>query len=392
MSGCVHLAHHWWVWQRGGGRVFADMAELFPGAELSMIVHAPSTLSPEMAARVIHASVLQRVSPRWLDHRKLLPLFPWAVRGLSAPEGTRLLLTSDAAVIKGMRKPPGCVQVCYCHSPPRYLWDMTDEYVRRTGGLGAIGRRVFRWAAERVRRFDFEAAANVDHFIANSNFVADRIRRCYGREAKVIYPAVDIGRLQPTGLAAADFYLVVSELVAYKRVDLAVAACTRLGRRLVVAGDGAELSRLRLQAGPTVEFRGRVRDDEVARLLAECRALLHPQVEDFGLTPVEAQAAGRPVIALGVGGARETVIDGRTGVFFAEQTVGGLEEAIRRFEALPPGALGVEACRSNAERFNRPRFQSELRAALLEWTPEIAGSLFRKTDCGWTKPGPAAMG
>jgi len=366
----VHLAHHWWVWQRGGGKVFADMAELFPDAEVSMIVHAPETLTPEMARRRIHASPLQRVAPRWIDHRKLLPLYPWAVGRLAAPKGTRLLLTSDAAVIKGMRKPSDCVQVCYCHSPPRYLWDMADDYARRTGGLGRAGRAIFRRVAARVKEFDRMSADNVDHFIANSRFVAERIARCYGREARVIHPAVDIGRLRPSGRPADDYYLLVSELVAYKRADLAVETCSRLGRRLVVVGDGAEARSLRSRAGATIEFRGRAPDQEVLSLLAGCRALLHPQVEDFGLTPVEAQASGRPVIALGKGGALETVVDGKTGIFFREQSVESLAEAIGRFETMD-GGLAPEACRRNAERFSRDRFQAELRDAVREWAPGV---------------------
>jgi glycosyltransferase involved in cell wall biosynthesis len=391
MSGRVHLAHHWWVWQRGGGRVFEDMAALFPEAGVSMIVYAPETLTLGMAVRTIFTSALQRIAPRWVDHRWLLAFFPAAVRRMRAPEGTRLLLSSDAAVIKGMRKPPGCVQVCYCHSPPRYLWGMTEDYARHTSGLGGLGRKVFRRVAERVRRFDLESSGNVDHFIANSQFVAERILRCYGRKARVIYPAVDIERLRPSGEAPGDYFLVVSELVSYKRVDLAVDACSRLGLRLIVVGDGAEAKALRARAGKTVEFVGRTDDAEVVRLMAGCRALLHPQVEDFGLTPVEVQAAGRPVIALGIGGALETVIDGQTGLFFAEQSVDGLADAIGRFEALVPGGLSVEACRRNAERFSRGRFQSELKAALFEWLPD-AGALFHEADCDWTRSGPETMG
>jgi glycosyltransferase involved in cell wall biosynthesis len=366
----VHLAHHWWVWQRGGGRVFEDMASLFPDAEVSMIVHARETLTPAMALRRIHTSILQRLAPRWVDHRWLLPLYPWAVSRMRAPAGTRLLLTSDAAVIKGMRKPAGCVQVCYCHSPPRYLWGMLDDYARHTSGLGGFGRRVFRFVAERVRRFDLKAAGNVDHFIANSRFVAERIQGCYGRNALVIYPAVDIERLRPTGEAPGEYYLVVSELVSYKRVDLAVDACSRLGLRLVVVGDGAEAKTLRLRAGKTVEFVGRVDDAEVVRLMSGCRALLHPQIEDFGLTPVEVQAAGRPVIALARGGALETVIAGETGLFFQEQRVEDICAVLTAFE-IDVGRFSPEVCRRNAERFSRDRFCDQLSEALREWVPSL---------------------
>ncbi len=370
MSGPVHLAHHWWVWRRGGGRVFEDMAALFPAAEVSMIMHAPETLTPAMALRHIRCSALQRIAPRWVDHRWLLPLFPWAVRRMCIPLETRLLLTSDSAVIKGLPKPEGCVQVCYCHSPPRYLWDMAEDYARQTSGLGRLGRWVFRRAIGGVRRFDRAAADNVDHFIANSRFVAGRIARCYGRESRVIYPAVDVVKYRPTGEPPEDFYLIVSELVAYKRVDLAVSACTLLGRRLIVVGDGVEMKKLKRGAGPKVEFRGRVNDAEVAGLMARCRAFLHPQIEDFGLTAVEVQASGRPVIALGEGGALESVVAGETGLFFGRQDEVALVAAILEFEGMPV-AFSPENCRKNAERFSLARFQAELGDALREWVPDV---------------------
>ena len=368
MNGPVHLAHHWWVWQRGGGKVFEAMAALFPEAEVSMIVHAPETLTPAMARRRIHASPLQAIAPRWADHRWLLPLYPWAVRRLGAPEGTRLLLTSDAAVIKGMRKPPGCVQVCYCHSPPRYLWDMQADYEKQAGGLA---RRAFRLAVARVRRFDRAAADNVDHFIANSHFVAERIRRCYGREAAVLHPPVEVARFRPAAAGPGDYYLLVSELVSYKRADLAAAACARLGRRLVVVGDGPEARRLRRDFAGAVEFRGRRPDAEVAELMAGCRAFLHPQLEDFGITAVEAQAAGRPVVAFRGGGALETVVEGETGLFFDEQTPEALAAALAKLESRRE-PFSAAACRRQAERFAPEIFQAELRRLLAQFAPGVA--------------------
>ncbi len=370
MSGPVHLAHHWWVWPRGGGKVFEEMAALFPEAEVSMIVHAPETLTPAMARRRIHSSPLQRISPHPVDHRWLLPFYPWAVRRLGAPEGTRLLLTSDASVIKGLRKPPGCVQVCYCHSPPRYLWDMAEDYARHTGGLRGPGRRIFRIAAERVRRFDREAADNVDHFVANSHFVAERIRRFYGREAAVLHPPVEVARFRPAAAGPGDYYLLVSELVSYKRADLAAAACARLGRRLVVVGDGPEAKRLRRNFAGAVEFRGRRPDAEVAELMAGCRAFLHPQLEDFGITAVEAQAAGRPVVAYRGGGALETVAEGETGLFFDEQTPEALASALTQLESRRE-PFSAAACRRQAERFAPEIFRAELRRLLAGFAPDV---------------------
>lgn len=366
----VHLAHQWWVSRRGGERLFEELAGLFPEAGISTLFLRRDTLTPAMAGRSWQVSPLGWIAPRFVEHRKLLPLFPWAVRRLKVPVGTRLLLTSDAAVIKGIGKPPGCVQVCYCHSPPRYLWDMADDYALRMGGLGVSGRWLFRRLLPRLQRFDREAAAQVDCFIGNSRFVAERIRRIYRREAEVIYPPVDWERFAGPETAPSDTYLVVSELVSYKRVDLAVEACTRSKRKLIVAGDGPERARLAAAAGPSVRFVGRVDDAEVVRLMRACRALIHPQIEDFGISAVEVQAAGRPVIAFRGGGALETVIEGRTGVFFDRQTPEALAAALDRFERMP--AFSVAECRRNAQGYSPERFRSEMLAFVARVMPEGA--------------------
>jgi glycosyltransferase involved in cell wall biosynthesis len=209
--------------------------------------------------------------------------------------------------------------------------------------------------------WDRVSSDRVDHFVANSREVAGRIRRHYRRDSEVIYPPVDTGAIRPNGRPAEDFYLVVSRLVGYKRVDLAVQAATRLGRRLVVVGRGPELKRLRALAGPTVELRGWVDDAEVASLYARCRGFLFPGLEDFGIAPVEVQAAGRPVVAYARGGALETVVDGVTGVLFEEQTVESLAGAILRLEAMETDPA---ACRRNAERFGAPEFRRRMHAAI----------------------------
>ena len=334
---------------------------MFPEAAISTLFLNRPTLSPAMAARDWRVSPLGRIAPRFVEHRKLLPLYPWAVRRLRVPAGTRLLLSSDATLIKGLRKPPGCFHVCYCHSPPRYLWDLANEYARRTAGLGAAGRWLFRLLLPRLRAFDRAAADGVDSFLANSRFVANRIRRCYGREAAVVYPPVDLRRFAPASVGG--YYLVVAELVAYKRVALAVAACARTGRRLVVVGAGAERARLRRLAGPTVEFTGRRSDAEVADLMAHCRALVYPQIEDFGIAAVEAQAAGRPVLAYRGGGALETVVEGKTGLFFDAQEETALVATLDDFEAAP-GRFAPEACCRQAARFAPEEFRTGLGRAI----------------------------
>lgn len=363
---CVHLAHHWWVAYRGGERVLEGLAALFPEAGISTLFLRRGALTEGMAARRWQVSPLGRIAPRFVDHRKLLPLHPWAVRRLQVPQGTSLLLSSDAALIKGLRKPPGCVHVCYCHSPARYLWDMAADYLSRTAGIGGPGRWLFRRVLPQLQRFDRDAAAQVAHFIANSQFVAERIRRIYGRDAAVIHPPVDVERFAGPETAPGDYYLVVSELVSYKRVDLAVAACTRAGRKLIVAGDGPDRVRLAATAGSSVQFVGRVGDAEVVRLMRGCCAFLHPQIEDFGITAVEAQAAGRPVIAFRGGGALETVREGETGLFFGEQTTEALTAALDCFERTVE-RFSPAACRAHAAVFDSSRFRSSIERQLREW-------------------------
>jgi glycosyltransferase involved in cell wall biosynthesis len=284
-----------------------------------------------------------------------LPLMPMAFEefDLSAFD---VVISASSACAKGVVTRPGTLHVCYSHTPCRYIWDLYPEYTR-----GKLLRPFFAPIAHWLRIWDRVSSDRVDHFIANSREVAGRIRRHYRRESEVIYPPVDTEAIRPSGKAAEDFYLVVSRLVGYKRVDLAVEAATRLGRRLVVVGRGPEMKRLRALAGPTVELRGWVDDAEVASLYARCRGFLFPGLEDFGIAPVEVQAAGRPVVAYARGGALETVVDGVTGVLFEEQTVDSLADAILRLEALE---IDPAHCRRNAERFDAQEFRRRVRAAI----------------------------
>lgn len=354
----VLLAHHWYMSRRGGERVFEQIAELFPNAEMLFLCINRSALGPAVAGRELHVSFLRLLTPGFCDHRWLLPLYPLATRMLPVPPRTKLILSSDASVLKGLRKPTGCVHVCYCHSPPRYLWDLSEEYLTQTAGLSGAKARLFRWLLPWFRRFDFNAAQRVDHFIANSAFVAERISRLYGRGAHVIHPGIDIARFMPRKVSE-GFYLCVGELVSYKRIDLAVEVCTQSRRKLIVVGEGPEMPRLRSMSGSTIQFLGRLPDPEVAQLMSRCRALIHPQVEDFGIAAVESQAAGRPVVAFGRGGALETVIDGETGWFFHEQTASSLAAVLDRVDQAGE-ALSAEACRRNAERFSHEAFRENL--------------------------------
>jgi glycosyltransferase involved in cell wall biosynthesis len=349
---------------RGGERCLEVFAELFPAADLYTLLHVPGSVSAPIEHRRIVTSFLQRVPQAERRYRHYLPLFPAAVRALDL-RGYDLVLSSSHAVAKSVRVPPGALHVCYCFTPMRYVWDLYADYFGPRAGPAA--RLVMPALAAWLRRWDRRTASRVHHFVAISRFVADRIRRAYGREADVIYPPVDVSRFR-VDEAPGEYYLVVSALTPYKRVDLAVAACTRLGRRLLVVGSGPEAGRLRALAGPTVELLGWCDDARVAELYARCRALLFPPLEDFGIAPLEAMASGRPVIALGAGGARETVVppgegEPPTGLFFARQTVDDLAEAIRRFEA-SAHAFEPKALRRRAEAFDRPLFRERIHAYL----------------------------
>lgn len=360
----VALVHDWLTGMRGGERCLEVFAELFPDADLYTLLHVPGSVSPTIERRRIVTSFIQRLPQAQRRYRHYLPLFPAAVRAFDL-RGYDLVLSSSHAVAKSVRVPAGALHVCYCFTPMRYVWDLYDDYFGPRSGLAA--RLVMPPVAVWLRRWDRRTAAGVHHFVAISRFVADRIRRAYGREADVIYPPVDVSRFR-VDEAPGEFYLVVSALTPYKRVDLAVEACNRLGRKLLVVGSGPEERRLRALAGPTVELLGWRDDAQIAELYARCRALLFPPLEDFGITPLEAMAAGRPVIAFGEGGARETVVppgegEPPTGLFFARQTVDDLTDAIQRFEA-SAHQFEPKALRRRAEAFDRPLFRERVHAYL----------------------------
>ena len=360
----VALVHDWLTGMRGGERCLEVFAELFPEADLYTLLHVRGSVSPVIENRRIVTSFIQRLPGAEQRYRHYLPLFPAAVRAFDL-RGYDLVLSSSHAVAKSARAPAGALHVCYCFTPMRYVWDLYDDYFGPRAGRTA--RLAMPAVAAWLRRWDRRTAARVHHFVAISHFVADRIRRAYGRESDVIHPPVDVSRFR-LDEAAGEFYLVVSALTPYKRVDLAVEACNRLGRRLLVVGSGPEERRLRALAGPTVELLGWRGDAEIAELYARCRALLFPPLEDFGIAPLEAMAAGRPVIAFGEGGARETVVppgEGApaTGIFFGRQTVEDLADAIRRFEA-SAHQFEPKALRRRAEAFDRPLFRDRVHAYL----------------------------
>lgn len=353
----VVLAHHWAEQFRGGEAVLEQFALMFPNAPIASLYCEPSNLGKTLATRTFIQSCVSRNKLLRDNFRSLLPLFPVFNRTIGLPPA-KLVLASDAALIKGVEVPSGAMLVCYCHSPPRYLWGLEQSYFTSRGWKNFAKKVALGGVTPFLRSYDFRHAQKVDHFIANSICVQERISKYYKRESTVIRPPVHIDRFNPNRTRE-DFYLVVSALVPYKRVDLAVKACSALGKKLIVIGTGSELSKIKVDAGPTVSFLGRQPDKVVADHYERCKAFLFPGLEDFGITPCEAQAAGAPVIAFGQGGALETVINGVSGLFFEKQSVESLSESLRVFEAMD--RFPAMQCREAVMDLGPERFRSEIR-------------------------------
>jgi glycosyltransferase involved in cell wall biosynthesis len=353
----VAVVHEWLTVPGGSEQVVLELLKMFPDAELYTTVYDPRPWPALLTERPVHSSFLNRIPGAASHYQQLLPLMNRAIRSFDM-SGFDLVLSSSHACAKNVRTPAGALHVCYCHTPMRYAWDadfLQGEDVPRL--IRPLLPLLMSW----LRRQDLAGASGPDVFVANSRHVAERIARYYGRSSEIVHPPIDVDHFLGLERMPEDFYLVFGRVVPYKRVDLALAACAQLGRALTVAGGGRALAGMRALAGPDASIAGRVSDDERDDLLSRARALLFPGEEDFGIVPVEAQAAGVPVIAYGVGGAAESVIDGRTGVLFAEQSAGGLAGAIERFEGLE---IGEGDLRENARRFGRERFAAEMAAVI----------------------------
>ena len=337
------LLHYWLTNRRGGEQVLSALGRLLPDADVYTHAFGPKMRAPGedglWEGHRVRETFIARLPFGRRKPQAYLPLMPCATRGLKL-DGYDLIVSSESGPIKGIRKPKGARHVCYCHTPMRYLWDMYADYYRDAGLFGKLAMCLF---TPYLRRADLKSAESVDTFVANSAFVAERIKRIYGRDSLVVHPPVDVEFFGDSVRGAGDYYLFAGAPVKYKRLDLARAACERLGRRLVVAGGGG-FSRKELRSA-----------------YAGARALLFPGMEDFGIVPVEAQAAGTPVIAYGEGGARETVVHGETGLFFPEQTVESLCAAIEEFEGR---TWSPEPCRAQAMRFAPALFSHRMMAAL----------------------------
>jgi glycosyltransferase involved in cell wall biosynthesis len=353
MASRVALVHDFLLDLRGAERVFAAICDAWPDADVFTAVYDEKGTEGRFAARNPRTSFLQRLRPTSRTFRPLLPFYPHAIESLDL-RGYDTVISSSSAWAHGVLVDPGAVHVCYCHNPFRYAWSEREATLRARSPLvrAPLGLLLNRW-----RQWDYIAAQRVDAYVANSRLTAARVRRYLGRESTVLHPPVEIERFAPGEVG--EHYLVLAELMAHKRIDVAIRAFNRLRRKLIVVGDGPELRRLRRLAGPTITFTGRVSDPQVAGLLASSRALVVTAAEEFGIAAVEALASGRPVIALGAGGVMESVRAGETGAYYGSDDP---DELARVVEAFDPLSVDPQACVVAAQRFGTARFQAQLRA------------------------------
>jgi glycosyltransferase involved in cell wall biosynthesis len=367
MAERIVLVHDWLTGMRGGEKVLESICRLFPRADLCTLVHARGSVTPLIEARRIRTSVLQKLPRSTGRYRELLPLFPAVIELFDLDDADLVVSTSHCAA-KSVVRTGRARHLCYCHSPMRYAWDQFDAYFGRDR-IGRAGNALARRALAPIARWDRSTAHRVDRYLANSRYVAGRIARYYNREATVLHPPVDTEFFTPDAAPASPCFLVVSALVPYKRIDVAVDAATRLGVPLEVVGTGPDLGRLRARAGDTVTFRGAVAADELRTFYRRARALVLPAEEDFGIAPVEAMACGRPVVAFGRGGALETVVPGVTGTLTSEQSVEAFADALASFDS---AAYDAAAIRRHAESFSRARFEAAFSAEVADLLAEPA--------------------
>lgn len=379
----VALVHDWLTGMRGGEKCLEVFAEIFPRADLFTLLHVPGSVAPAIERLRIRTSFVQSLPGARRRYRWALPLFPAAIESFDLA-GYDLVLSSSHCVAKSARPAPGALSVCYCFTPMRYIWDRFDDYL---GGAGGVRRRLAGLAVAPLRRWDAATAARVRLWLAISNDVRRRILARYGappERVEVLFPPVDTAVFHPAaapapppGLSSRGYELAVSAFVPYKRLDLAIAACRRAGRCLVLVGSGPDEARLRRLAAEApgrgeIVFAGAPPTSALPAFYAHCRAFLFPGIEDFGITPLEATACGRPVVALRAGGVLDTVREGLNGVFFDEQTAEALAAALE--DARLDGPWDCAAMAAHAARFGRERFRREIADRLaLAWRRHAEG-------------------
>ncbi len=347
----VALVHDWLNQIGGAEDVLAALVNLYPQSPIYTSIYASELMPTVYRNWDIRTLWLDRMPAIHRHHQPYLPLYPVAWNGLNLSDYD-VVLSNKSGFCHGLHVGKNTLHICYCLAPTRYIWQ-TDSYLAREG-LGRLAKVALNPLISALKRWDYAAAQRVHHFIAISSEIRERIKTYYHRDSIVIYPPVDTTRFKPSQTVE-DYFLIVSRLIPYKRIDLAVQAATRLGVRLKIGGKGRDMERLQALAGPTVEFLGYVPDEQLPGLMARCKAFLFPGLEDFGITPVQAQATGRPVIAFGGGGALDTVIPSKTGELFSEMTVDSLVEVMQRFDASAynPSEIRTHALQFDTQVFNR---------------------------------------
>ncbi|MFQ5645770.1 MAG: glycosyltransferase [bacterium] len=364
----VALVHDWLTGMRGGEKVLESLCELFPEADIFTLVHLPEKISPIINSHNIQTSFIQRLPGIRKFYQYYLPLFPLAAESFDLTEYD-LVISSSHCAAKGVITRPGTCHISYLHAPMRYAWELFYQYFPASS-TSRIKRFSAALVMNRLRIWDRVSADRVDYFIANSHHTRARIKKHYRREATVVHPPVDTDFFTLSAAKPRDFYLIVSALVPYKRIDIAIQACQRLDRRLIIVGRGPELKRLQAISGSRIEFTGWLNDEEILRLYHQARGFLFPGEEDFGITPLEALACGLPVIAYNRGGVTETVLPGKTGLLFERQTTACLVQAIKDFEELD---FNKKTLRRQAGRFSKRQFADRLQQEI-----ETLTELFKK--------------
>lgn len=358
----IALVHDYLIQIGGAERVLKALCEMYPDAPVFTLLYDEKSTGGMFKDRKITTSFLQKIPFAKSCHRYFLALMPYAI-GKMDLSGYDLIISSSSSYAKGIRKPEDALHICYCHTPLRYAWDDTERFIRESHYPRFIKIFIPR-VIKYIRKWDLRASSGVDYFISNSNFIADKIKRYYDRDADVVYPPISLvvndGKdLEEEGGAkdGDGYFLIVSRLLPYKRIDVAISAFNELRLRLKIVGEGPERKNLERLAGKNIEFIGGISDDDLADIYSGCRAFIFPQEEDFGITAVESQMAGRPVIAFKAGGALESVIDGRTGVFFKKQNKDSLIDAIKRFKNMK---FSENEIKSHAQNFSKDVFRNRI--------------------------------
>ncbi len=365
----VAIIHYWLVGMRGGEKVLEALCRMFPDAEIFTHVYVPEKVSPTIRRHKVHTTSIAKLPMAPRLYQKYLPMMPRALEEIDLT-GFDLVISSEAGPAKGVIAAPDATHVCYCHSPMRYIWDQYHVY---RDSAGTVARQLMPKMAHELRTWDVVSATRVDGFAANSNHVADRINKYWRRDAQVVHPPVAVEDFNPIAAEnRGEFYLWAGELAPYKRPDIAIEAFNRLDKPLfIIGGPGKTERALAKTANRNIRFLGHVSFDKLRRYLAACKALIFPGEEDFGILPVEAMASGRPVIAYGRGGALDTVVDGKTGLLFHDQSVDGLVNAVQQFEAEGLEHLDASQIVDHAAKFDENAFRRGMERLLLQHGVDI---------------------